>query len=503
MSPGKKPTLPIAIYTRVSEQGDRSDESLRSHEIQRTKCEKYLDAHDLVASPDVFEDTDRSGGKMSRPAFNRALDGVRCGKYGGVAVYHLSRFGRNTVGVLQLVAEFEEMGASLVCLTPHIDTASPESRAMLTVFLAFYTLEREQAVVKAGDTAELKLAEGRSTGGRAPLGYEFEVLKQDEDGKNVLGWYIPSADAPVVTEAFEKYAAGELTTPGRVADFLNEHGLTTSHGNPWDNRNVRDFLMRETYTGYRIYNKRGAKGEVVSTWRSPEPTHEALVEPWMFRKVQAMVAPKGPTGPRVRGEGHVLGQGLLRCGCCGKGLTRGSANGAYQTLRCNARGGGHASIGYELAADYIVSLAFSHAGMTMQSDDGNLAEVEAADGRIALAKEALAEVEALRGSIAAASFALAHSDASRAVEAAEDARAALAVDPGTASLVFPLGNKEQFDALSIPEKRDALRGLISRVVVAPGKGHIGERLHVEFTDGTVWPAPDGTGAPVEVAPVAA
>jgi DNA invertase Pin-like site-specific DNA recombinase len=497
MSPAKKPTLPIAVYSRVSEQGDRSDESLRSHEIQRRKVESFLDAKGLTASAEVFEDTDRSGGKMSRPAFDRALAGVREGRYGGVAVYHLSRFGRNTVGVLNLVHEFETMGAALVCLTPHIDTASPESRAMLTVFLAFYTLEREQAVVKAGDAAELKIAEGRSTGGRAPLGYVYEVVGEDSNGKAMLGWLVKSADAPVVAEAFVKYAAGELGTPGRVADFLNAAGLTTSHGNPWSARNVRGFLMNEVYAGVRVYNRRGEKGEVVSSQRI-EGAHAAIVEPWMWRKVQGMIAPKGPSAPRTRGEGHVLGLGLLRCGRCGKGMTRGAANG-YQTLRCNARGGGHAGIGYALAEDYTVSLAFAHAGMRMQSDDGNLAEVEAADAWIALAKEALSEVEALRGTIAAASFALAHSDASRAVEEAEDARAQLSLDPGLASLIFPIGNKAAFDELSVPEKRDALRGMISRVVVAPGKGHIGSRLHVEFTDGTVWPAPDGIGTPVEVA----
>jgi hypothetical protein len=213
-----------------------------------------------------------------------------------------------------------------------------------------------------------------------------------------------------------------------------------------------------------------------------------------------MLTPKGPTGPRVRGEGRTLGLGLVRCGKdgCGKALSKGLANGKYPTLRCNARGGGHASVAYALALDYIVSLAFSHAGTGVQDEGGNLAEVEAADRLIALAKEALAEVEALRGTIAPASYAQAHSDASRGVELAEDARAELADEPGVASLIFPIGHKEAFEALPIPEQRDALRGLITRVVITPGRKHIGARLRVEFADGSVWPAPDGTGAPVEV-----
>jgi DNA invertase Pin-like site-specific DNA recombinase len=497
MSPKTKPKLPICIYTRVSEQGARSNEELLSHDLQRAKVQKYLDAKGLTASPEVFTDSDRSGGKMSRPALDRIIGGIEAGRYGGIAVAYLDRFARNVPDALKLIDKIESRGAAVIALDTDFDTSTAVGRATLTVILAFNALYREQAAEKAGYLAETKLAEGTTTGGRAPLGYEYEVIGQDSNGKAMLGWLVKSADAQVVAEAFVKYAAGDLGTAGRVADFLNAAGLTTSHGNPWDARNVRGFLMNEVYAGVRVYNRRGEKGEVISSQRI-KGAHEAIVEPWLWRKVQGMIAPKGPSAPRTRGEGHVLGLGLLRCGCCGKGMTKGSANGAYQTLRCNARGGGHASIGYALAEHYIVSLAFAHAGMRMQADDGNLAEVEAADARIALAKEALAEVEALRGTVAPASYMQAHSDALAGVEAAEDARAQLALDPGVTSLIFPIGNKAAFDELSVPEKRDALRGMISRVVVAPGKGHIGSRLHLEFTDGAVWPAPAGLGAPAAV-----
>jgi DNA invertase Pin-like site-specific DNA recombinase len=59
---------PIAVYTRVSEQGSRSDEELLSHDIQRDKVGSYLNALDLPASKERFEDNSRSGRKMSRPA---------------------------------------------------------------------------------------------------------------------------------------------------------------------------------------------------------------------------------------------------------------------------------------------------------------------------------------------------------------------------------------------------------------------------------------------------
>ncbi len=63
------------------------------------KIERYLSAHDLTPGAEKFEDTDVSGRKMSRPAFDRAIAGIRSGMYGGIAVARLSRFGRKTSGI--------------------------------------------------------------------------------------------------------------------------------------------------------------------------------------------------------------------------------------------------------------------------------------------------------------------------------------------------------------------------------------------------------------------
>jgi len=484
LSPKSKPKLPIAVYTRVSEQGDRSDEALRSHEIQRGKVEKYLEAHDLVASPEVFEDTNRSGGKMSRPEFNRALKGVRDRRYGGIAVYHLSRFGRNTVGVLSLVSEFEELGATLVCLDPKIDTSDATGRAMLTVFLAFYTLEREQQVEKAADTAELKLAEGRTTGGAAAPGYQYEILGTDSNGAPILGWLVPSAAAPLVSEAFERFAARSLPTPGRVADFLNERGVKTSRGRAWNAQNVRGLLTRRTYLGIRSYGDD----------EFPD-AHDPLVSEAVFNRVQRRLAPK-TTLTRTTGEGHVLGGGLVRCGKpgCDHGLSRGLANGTYPTLRCNERGGGHAGISYAIIQEWVEGLAFAHAGVSMLHQGGNAAQVEAADAALEAALEDLQAIETALGAKAPT-----NSKQRLAVEEAQATRDALDDDDGSFRLLFAAGRREQYQALSIPEKRAALASLIERVELKPGRGTPSERVTIYFTDGDVHPAPDGTGAPVEVA----
>jgi len=93
MSPGQKPTKPIDLYLRFSQVGGRDKESLRTLEEQEQACRGHLELHGLEAGL-VFSDSAVSGGKKSRPAFDKALERARSGESGGIIVYDLTRFGR-------------------------------------------------------------------------------------------------------------------------------------------------------------------------------------------------------------------------------------------------------------------------------------------------------------------------------------------------------------------------------------------------------------------------
>ena len=72
MSPEKKPTRPIDVYVRVSSVAGREGESFQSPKQQEDRCRAQLKADGLKVGK-VFVDLDQSGGKASRPAFNKAL----------------------------------------------------------------------------------------------------------------------------------------------------------------------------------------------------------------------------------------------------------------------------------------------------------------------------------------------------------------------------------------------------------------------------------------------
>jgi DNA invertase Pin-like site-specific DNA recombinase len=490
MGPKSKLIKPVVVYTRVSEQGRRSDEELLSHELQRARVEQYLAAKGIPVAPELFEDNDRTGGKMSRPAFDRALTGIRSGEYGGIAVARLSRFGRNTSGVLELIYELEQRGASVIILDPPIDTSTAAGRAMLTVFAAFATMEREQAVEQAALVAEKKLAEGKGMGGWAALGYEFESLGTDSNGRQLRGWIRPSADAEHVRAAYDLFVAPG-GTPGKVADFLNALGLRTGRGRRWGIASARRLLMNEVYIGVRKY------GDV----RIPD-AHEAIVPASLWRKAVKKLGyrytGKGDgferlDGPitRTKGEGHLLGSepgkgAVVRCGTCGASLVKGSANGSYPMLRCLERGPGHASISYRRAAEYIVSATLEHIGLMLSEmhlgDNG--AELEAAEARLAHVRADLAEVEAAEDELSPLAFGRALDKARKAVEEAEDALAA--IDRADSWWMQPYlvtmagGNRLAFEAVSIPDKRRFLHEQIVRATLKPGRGAPEKRLEIEW-----------------------
>jgi DNA invertase Pin-like site-specific DNA recombinase len=486
VSPKTKPVRPVAVYTRVSEQGRRSDEELLSHDIQRDKVARYLEGRSIPASPEIFEDTDKSGGKISRPAFDRAVAGVLNGTYGGIAVAKLSRFARTTSSALDLIAKIEDAGGTVIILDLNLDTSTAAGRAMLTVFLAFVTLEREQAIEGAKDLAVKKLTEGTSTGGVAPAGYEFEIVGHDTNGKPLRGWITPNADAPVIAEAFALAAAG--TTYGKVSDFLNESGVRTGRGNTWSVRATKLLLANEVYLGVRVYGSVRQEG-----------AHVGIVDPAVWRRVQKRLLPVVGAKTRTRGEGHVLGNGLVRCGHCDAPMSKGAAT-KYQTLRCQGRGGGHAAIIYEKAEDWIVGVAFAHGvGWALERSGGNSEEIAAADAALALAREDLRDVEVLQESVRPAAFLVALSGAQDVLEAAVEARDALFSEPESERWLTALGAREKFEELPVAERRRVLRQIVERVVLAPGKGSPSERLTITFTDGSVHPAPfDPARVPVAV-----
>ena len=156
-------------YARVSttEQNlDRQLDLLRSCGVEKIYTEKM------------------SGTKRDRPELNKLLERMEEGDT--VVIESLSRLGRSTKDLIELVELFEKKGVQLMSLKESIDTSTSTGKLLFTIMSALAQFERD---VLADRTREgLKAARARGHfGGR------------------------PKADARKLTQALKLYETGRHT----------------------------------------------------------------------------------------------------------------------------------------------------------------------------------------------------------------------------------------------------------------------------------------------------
>ncbi len=129
--------MKTALYSRVS-----TDKQSNGLESQRRALEDWCKSKG-ISNYEVFEDSNVSGSKSSRPQLDRMMKEVREGRIDSVVVYSFSRFARSTKFLLDSLEEFSLLKVNFVSLSENIDLSSAIGRAMFTIISAISTLERE------------------------------------------------------------------------------------------------------------------------------------------------------------------------------------------------------------------------------------------------------------------------------------------------------------------------------------------------------------------------
>lgn len=189
--------MKTAIYLRRSKYDDKS----LSIETQLAECKAKLKEGEEY---EVYCDNGISGKSAeNRPEFMRMVDDVHNGVISTVIVKKYDRFARNTKDFLNIVADFEAHGASLISLNETFDTSTPTGRTMRTVIATFAQLERETIAGRVKDSYQYKAHEtGFWQGGKRNLGYTAE--RRVIDGRKGMVLFADDKAADV-ERAFEMY----------------------------------------------------------------------------------------------------------------------------------------------------------------------------------------------------------------------------------------------------------------------------------------------------------
>ena len=156
-----------------------------------------------------------SGANTDRPQLRAMLDYVREGDT--LYVESISRLGRSTKDLLNIIDTLTEKGVTLISHKKNIDTDTPTGKFMLTVFAALSQLEREQLKQRQREGSEIAKAQGKYTG-RKPIPTDwtrFGQLYVEWRAKNITG-----------RDFMRRMDMSANTFYRRVREYELRHGIT-------------------------------------------------------------------------------------------------------------------------------------------------------------------------------------------------------------------------------------------------------------------------------------
>jgi DNA invertase Pin-like site-specific DNA recombinase len=279
-----------AVYVRISQ--DRGGEGLGVAR-QREACTKLARRLGWTVV-DVFTDNDISAhsGKR-RPGYEAMLAAVESGGVDAIVAWHPDRLTRRTRQLEDFIDVVEKFKVDVAtCQAGTYDLTTATGRMAAKIVGATAQAESELKSERIKGQREQAAKDGRPQGGRRGYGYTSTME-------------IIPAEKRELRKIIERYLAGESLR--QIAIDLNERGVKTVRGGPWNVTSLRVMVPSPRIAGLRVF-----RGEVVgkATWEPiiDEATHERL-------KARLGNPRQTRRGPKPKS----LLTGVLRCGRSGCG----------------------------------------------------------------------------------------------------------------------------------------------------------------------------------------
>ena len=316
----------VALYIRLSKE-DENEGPSGSVTNQQSLLHAFVREHRLDVY-DTYIDDGWSDTSFDRPGFQRMLRDIEAGKVNMVITKDLSRLGRDYIMTGHYMERyFPEKRVRYISLLDGVDTGIESSANDITPFRAIMNdMYAKDISKKIKSVKHDKQRKGEFIGGKPMYGYRMHPSE-----KNRI--VIDEDAAPVVRRIFAMALAG--TSCRQIAVRLNEEGvlspaayagLTLSCHGPysgqWSSERITAMLKNETYIGNMVqgrtarisYKTKKCLRRQPQQWVVVEHTHEPLIDPETFRKVQLMVNSRRNTRSRTY---DFLLKGLIFCHECG------------------------------------------------------------------------------------------------------------------------------------------------------------------------------------------
>ncbi|MGY1778772.1 recombinase family protein [Geodermatophilus sp. SYSU D01036] len=300
------------IYARQSL--DRSGEGA-AIERQIADCQALAEGRGWVVL-ETLQDNDMSASTSKpRPGYQRLLKLMRGGAVDAVVVWHVDRLTRRLVDLEEVIGICEATRIRLATVTGDIDLSTDTGRMLARILASVARGEVERKSIRQRRANQQRAQAGQMGWTRRPFGYE-------RIGGQVL---VEADEAKALEQAAQMILEGQTLAAG--VRHLNERGLLTTAGKPWNVTSLRRALLNPRYAGRVTYN--GAD-VTAGTWPVilPADVQERLAE--RLRDVKRRVQ----QGTDLK----FMLSGSVRCGRCGAAMfasPMGQADRRWQVYKCN------------------------------------------------------------------------------------------------------------------------------------------------------------------------
>lgn len=227
----------VGIYCRVS---TNSMEQLQSLTAQVSHLTRLTATIPQWLLSDVYMDIATSKTGSSRKEFNRMLEDCKSHKLEIVITKDVSRFGRDTVEVLDAFNQLKALGVCVIFEGNSLDTANTDSDLMVAVMESIAQAENESRSENIKWGIKQRAAAGTSKlYDRKCYGY-----KHDKDGHLI----IDEETAKNVKLIFDLYLGGQSVV-GIIRELAKLKIISPTGKEKWCKRTIDVMLSNEKYTG--------------------------------------------------------------------------------------------------------------------------------------------------------------------------------------------------------------------------------------------------------------
>ena len=227
----------VGIYCRVS---TNSVDQLKSLTAQVSALTRLVAANPKWLLVDVYIDVASSKTGSTRKEFTRMLQDCKSRDIEIVLTKSISRFGRDTVEILDALNQLKNLGVRVIFEQEVLDTADTDNALMISIIESIAQAENESSSENIKWGIKQRAAQGTSKlYNRKCYGYY-----NDEDGNLAIN----ESEAKNVRLIYNLYLQGKSVLG--IVKELERMGIKSPTGkNKWPKRSIEVILSNEKYIG--------------------------------------------------------------------------------------------------------------------------------------------------------------------------------------------------------------------------------------------------------------